>query len=59
MLLQLKKQNVKFVPLQEMFDKANADATSDDYWLADGVHPTAAGHTLIQQAWLKAFEEIR
>ena len=53
------KQGVLFVPLQEMFDKANADAPTDDYWLADGVHPTAAGHTIIQQAWMRAFEEIR
>lgn len=53
------KQNVLFVPLQELFDKANADAPADGYWLHDGVHPSAAGHALIQQAWLKAFQQIR
>ena len=53
------KQNVLFVPLQEMFDKADAAATEECYWLYDGVHPTAAGHELIKQAWLEAFEKIR
>ena len=53
------KQNVLFVPLQEMFDKADAAATEECYWLYDGVHPTAAGHELIKQAWLAAFEKIK
>jgi len=53
------KQNVLFVPLQEMFDKADAAATEKCYWLYDGVHPTAAGHELIKRAWLEAFEKIK
>ena len=53
------KYGLTFVPLQEMFDKANADAPEMGYWLADGVHPTAAGHELIKNAWLKAFEQIK
>ena len=53
------KQNVLFVPLQELFDKAEATAPGEGYWLYDGVHPTAAGHELIKQAWLEAFEKIR
>ena len=52
------KYGLTFVPLQEMFDKANADAPEMGYWLADGVHPTAAGHELIKNAWLKAFEQL-
>ena len=52
------KQNVLFVPLQALFDKANADAPGDGYWLADGVHPSAAGHELIKNAWLDAFEKL-
>jgi lysophospholipase L1-like esterase len=53
------KHGLVFVPLQEVFDKANADAPTPDYWLVDGVHPTAAGHELIKQAWLKGFEQLR
>ena len=53
------KQNVLFVPLQAQFDKAEADAPAKGYWLYDGVHPTAAGHELIKQAWLEAFEKIK
>ena len=28
-----------------------------EYWLADGVHPTAAGHRLISDAWLEVFHK--
>ena len=54
-----KKNGILFVPLQDMFDKANSDAPFDGYWLRDGVHPTAMGHELIKNAWLKAFEKIK
>ncbi len=45
-----------FVPLQKMFDEAakNPDAS---YWIADGVHPTPAGHALIAEKWIEAFEK--
>lgn len=51
------KYDLVYVPLQEKFDTVNADAP-DGYWLMDGVHPTAAGHTLIKQAWLEGFEKL-
>ena len=53
------KHNLVFVPLQETFDKVNADAPKPDYWLLDGVHPNPAGHELIKQAWLKGFEQLK
>ena len=53
------KYGVRFVPLQDLFDNVNADAPAPGYWLADGVHPTPAGHELIKQAWLEAFERIK
>jgi lysophospholipase L1-like esterase len=40
-----------FVPLQESFNEACKHA-APDYWLWDGVHPTAAGHELIARQWL-------
>lgn len=52
------KYDLVFVPLQAEFDKVNADAP-DGYWLRDGVHPTAAGHALIRDAWLEGFEKLR
>jgi len=43
--------DARFVPLQPVFDKVADDAP--DYWLYDGVHPTAAGHGLIARTWLQ------
>lgn len=51
------KFNLPFVPLQKMFDEAEATAPSHGYWLRDGVHPTQAGHTLIKRAWLRCYDE--
>ena len=42
-----------FVPLQRLFDEASRQAPPA-HWAADGVHPTAAGHQLIADAWLEA-----
>ena len=41
------KYDLLFVPLQDKFDEALQLAPAD-YWIADGVHPTAAGHELIK-----------
>jgi len=42
-----------FVPLDSVFAEA-ATHREMAFWLSDGVHPTAAGHALIAQAWLRA-----
>jgi len=47
--------NAVFVPLQIEFDLACKKA-DPEYWLWDGVHPTAAGHELITRAWLKSID---
>lgn len=41
------------VPLDGLFAAASAKA-KPAYWAADGVHPAAAGHGLIADAWIKA-----
>ena len=46
-----------FVPLQEIFDEACKLAPAS-YWAWDGVHATPAGHQLIAEAWLRAFEML-
>lgn len=53
------KYGLTFVPLQKLFDEADANAPAPGYWLFDGVHPTAAGHELIKREWLKAFEGMK
>jgi lysophospholipase L1-like esterase len=52
------KYNLKFVPLQEKFDELSKNIETT-YWLADGVHPTAAGHGIIAKALADVFEEIK
>ena len=41
-----------FVAAQEILSAA-AEETNPEYYLADGVHPTAAGHQLIADAWIR------
>jgi acyl-CoA thioesterase-1 len=45
--------NALYVPLDGLFAAASVQR-EPSFWAADGVHPTAAGHALIAQAWLKA-----
>lgn len=42
-----------FVPLQSVFDRHTRSAPPE-YWAADGVHPTAAGHAVIAREWRRA-----
>ncbi len=51
-----KVNDAVFVPLQEKFDEALKVAPYD-YWTMEGVHPTAAGHNIIKNAWIDAFEK--
>ena len=51
------KYHLPFIALQEKFNEACKSAP-ESYWLQDGVHPTAMGHELIKQEWLKAFHSL-
>ncbi len=44
-----------FVPLQDKFNEVSEN-TPTDCWLIDGVHPTPAGHRLITNELIKAFD---
>ena len=44
---------VTFVPLQSVFDQ-HVKSAPPEYWAADGVHPTAAGHAVIAEQWRRA-----
>ena len=52
------KYNLVFVPLYDKIVAANENSPHDGYWLWDGVHPTSAGHALIQEAWLEGFSML-
>ena len=47
------RAGASFVPLQAVFDDLSRKATPQ-YWAADGVHPTPAGHALIAEQWRRA-----
>lgn len=51
------KYNLMYVTLQDKFDEACKHAEAV-YWLEDGVHPTAMGHWMIKNEWMKAFQEM-
>lgn len=40
------------VPFQSVFDEA-VKAAPPEYWAADGVHPSPAGHYLMAKCWLE------
>lgn len=48
------RNKLTLVPLDDLFAAASA-VNPPSHWAADGVHPTAAGHRLIADAWLHAF----
>jgi lysophospholipase L1-like esterase len=45
-----KRAGATFIPLQSMFTQLAKSAPAS-YWLADGVHPTIAGHAAIADRW--------
>ena len=50
--------NLTLIPLQQRFDELTRLAPPS-FWLADGVHPTAAGHEIIAEAVVEAFKKLR
>ncbi len=54
-----KKHNLVCITLQDKFDKAYQSYPEVKYWTVDGVHPTPAGHQIIADAWLDAFNKIK
>lgn len=42
---------IRYLPLDGLFAQASARRPAE-FWLPDGVHPSAAGHGLIAKAWL-------
>lgn len=49
------KYDLPYIALQDGFDKLSVNIEKN-YWLSDGVHPTAMGHEYIKGEWLKAFK---
>ena len=52
-----RKYNLPFVLLQPAFDAALAIAPAR-HWCWDGIHPTYAGHAIIEREWLKTVAAI-
>ncbi len=45
------------VPFQSAYDAA-CETAGPEYWTCEGVHPTAAGHSLMAECWLKTVEGV-
>ena len=46
------EMKLTFVPFQSMFDEA-VKAAPAEFWLWDGIHPSAAGHSIMANQWRK------
>ena len=46
-----------FIDLQKVFDEAEKTSSAKEL-LSDGVHPTAKGHELIKNEWIKAYNQL-
>ena len=53
-----KRFHLPFIPLQEKFDELCKSAPAT-YWLGDGVHPSAFGHQMIADEWIKVFKRLK
>ena len=48
--------NTAFIPYQSIFERA-CEGSSASAYISDGVHPTAAGHYIMAQEWLKVAQK--
>jgi lysophospholipase L1-like esterase len=51
-----KEYNTVLVDYPTLFEKAN-EKKPYEYWAADGVHPTMAGHELMAREWIKVVSD--
>ena len=51
-----KDYNAVYLPFNSMFEKVIKKTPNipNSYWIWDGIHPTAAGHKLMSEMWIKA-----
>ena len=47
-----RKHGASLIQLQQLFDAALAKAPAS-FWIPDGVHPSAPGHQLIADEWIR------
>lgn len=52
-----KQYNLPFMPLQEDLDEL-VTKMPENYWLWDGVHPTANFHQYIADKWIQYFDKL-
>lgn len=53
-----KKYHAQFVPLFDVFESLTKSAPAERYSV-DCIHPTAAGHEIIAEEWVKAWKKIK
>ena len=51
------KYHAPVVPFQKAFDEAAKRAPAD-HWIWNGIHPTYAGHALMADAWIQAYNDF-
>lgn len=52
-----REYGIPVIPLDSLFTAAAAERPPE-FWLQDGIHPTAEGHELIARAWLETIHKV-
>ena len=52
------KYGAGFLPMLDIFEKAQRDIAPAEHWSLDCIHPTPAGHELIARSWIDAMKDI-
>lgn len=52
------KYNARFLPMFDIFEKAQRDIAPAEHWSQDCIHPTPAGHELIARSWIDTMKDI-
>lgn len=53
-----KKYGARYLPMSDIFCRAQAEIAPAEHWSSDCIHPTLAGHELIARSWIDLMKDV-